>query len=638
MNNEENSPLNRPDPAPIGSPDGAAAPAPRKRSTYKPFTRKERLLPSILLSLLAPLTVCFIAPFEIYGNNIAEFKFVLGDFIGLCLLIALGAALLLFAVLSLLRGRAFDVGFGLLFGLSLMLFLQSNYLSLNRTALLGDGTGESLPLWQILLNTSIWIVIPVICVLCMWLLNRFRDTLRLVVTMVLAIMIFMGFVSFVTISLTTDVYTTDKTPATEESTAPDADTEHDTSVGGNVEGTESESDREPEPADDINRLLTVEGLNTLATKENIVIFLVDRFDRDYYYDALAACPEIFDELAGFTYFDDYVSLYPRTFPAVTHLITGVETDFTLPRLQYFQTAYETSPVMYALKDAGYDIHIYTDTYYSYENATHMGQYVSNISHKSTYKIVERPRLSLDMLRLSLYRSLPTGLCSLVGDISTPTFNKYVEYDTDDEVYTTDMKDLYEALTATDFTFRESEKGYSFIHMLGCHLPNVYDENFDPIEKDDKYSAVVAMKQSFKIIHAYIREMKRMGVYENATILILGDHASIGSDRKDPYYAHMTSLLVKPAGVSEGATVTSSAPITTTDIHATILAAAGIDLPEDKRTVFEIPEDEIRTRRYLFQRTGDPQVECLTYEIIGDGRDFDNWRIIDRYYAEGSLYR
>ncbi len=147
-----------------------------------------------------------------------------------------------------------------------------------------------------------------------------------------------------------------------------------------------------------------------------------------------------------------------------------------------------------------------------------------------------------------------------------------------------------------------------------------------------------MKQSFKIINTYIREMKRLGVYEDATILILGDHASIGSDRKDPYYAHMTALLVKPEGASTGKMTTSKAPIATEDIHATILHAAGLSLPDiGDRTVFDIPENEIRTRRYYFQRTGDAELEFITYEITGIGYDFDNWRIVDRHYTGGKLY-
>lgn len=586
---------------------------------------KERLLPSILLSIAAPLSVCCVAPFEIYGGNLSEFKFILSDFFPLCLLIALVAAAVICTVLLLCRGRVFDTVYGLIFGITLMLFVQSNYLSLADTSLEGDGTGEGSPLWLLVLSTVLWVVIPAASVAVTLCLRKFKDTVRLVSTMVTAIMIFMSFVSFLTISLTTEVYADDKSSIIEESTTEPSETE-----SGSPDSAETDGGI---------RFLTVENLNTFAKKENIVVFIVDRFDKRYYNTALKDCPEVLDELDGFTYFDDYISLYPRTFPAITHLVTGVETDFSRSRLEYFDYAYKTAPMLHSLKDAGYDINIYTDTYYGYEDASPMSSYVTNISHKAEYKIVDRENLSLDMLRLSLYRALPSVLRSAVGDIRTTTFDKYVVYSTEKEVFSTDMKDIYELMTASDFTFREADKGYSFIHISGCHLPNIYDENFNPVSEDDKWNSVFAIKQSFKIINEYISEMKRMGVYEDATIIITGDHASIGSDSKDPYYAHMTALLAKPSGVYEGS-FESSAQISTENIHATIMDAAGLTLPGNKdcETMFEIPEDETRTRRYLFQRMGSSNHELIIYEINGEGADLSNWVIKDRHFIGKSIYK
>ena len=177
---------------------------------------KERLLPSILLAVAAPLSVCCIVPFEIYGGNISEFKFVLSDFFPLCLLITLVAAAVICTVLLLCRGRVYDTVYGLIFGITLMLFVQSNYLSLADTSLEGDGTGEGTPLWLLVLSTVLWVVIPAASVAVTLCLRKFKDTVRLVSTMVTAIMIFMSFVSFLTISLTTDVYADDKSSIFEE--------------------------------------------------------------------------------------------------------------------------------------------------------------------------------------------------------------------------------------------------------------------------------------------------------------------------------------------------------------------------------------------------------------------------------------
>lgn len=579
-----------------------------KKPPYRGFTFKERLLPSILLALLAPLTVCFVAPFEIYGSNFAEFKFLLSDFWALCLLIAVGAALLLGTALLLSRGKLFNILYGLIFGLSLMFFLQGNYLSLGQNSLTGDGTAEAISVGYMVFDTVLWVLVTAACITAMLLLNRHekhKDTVRLVATMATAVLLFMSFVSFLTTSLTTDVYATEKSGGT-----------------------------------DGQQVLTNENLNTLAKDDNIIVFIVDRFDADYYDEAMKDCPEIFDELDGFTYFTDYISRYPRTFPGITYLATGRETDFSMSREEYLKDAYQNSDLLHAIKNSGYDINLYTQSYYGYENAADMADCVTNVSPQIGYEIVDRPRLSLDMLRLSLYRYLPSCFRFVVGDIRTTTFDRYVEYDaTEGDVYTPDMKDIYADVSGEDFTFRDADKGYSFIHMDGTHLPNKYDENFNDVSAEDKYDANVAMKQSFKIIAAYIQEMKRMGVYEDATIVITGDHASIGYDKREVQFPHMTALLVKPAGATQEEILTSNAQISPEDVMATVLKAAGSPLASDfGRTVFEIPEDEERTRRYYFQLMDGQNHEQIVYDIVGAGRDFENWHIVDRYFLNKTIYQ
>jgi len=577
-------------------------PIPPKRPAYPGYTAKEKCLPCLLLALFAPLALCFFGPFEIFGNNMGEFKFLLWDFWGLCAVIAVAAAALIFGLLMLLRGRAFDICFGLIFGLSLMLFLQGNYLSLGTGALSGDGVGEGISTLKSVINIVIWAVIVLGCAVAVPLLRRFKEAVRLVSIIALCAFIGMTAVNFLLVSLSTDVYATEK-------------------VGYQGDLTIE------------NEVLTVKNLDTLATDKNIVVFIVDRMDHTYFDEAMEVCPEIFADLDGFTHFDDYITLYPRTYPGVPHLLTGVEIDFTTSRLDYMQDAYSSSPYWAELKAKGYDINVYTDDFYGYDNATHMRDFVSNTSGNIGYKIVDRAWLSLDMIRLSLYRYFPFCLQGLLGEVSTPMFDRYASYDTEHPVFSTNMKDAYEVMTDAPFTFRNAEKGISFIHLAGCHTPNAYGPDFDAPTPEERNDTNVAMKQSFKIISAYINEMKRMGVYEDSTILILGDHCSIGADRYAVNKPRVTTLLAKPAGVSTGALKESKAQIATDDVFATVLTAIGSDKSADYgKDIFTVPEDETRTRHHYLQIVlgatfyeGD--YSNMHYEITGPGTSLDNWHLV-----------
>ena len=583
----------------------------QKKPAYKGFTAKEKLLPVIMLALIAPFMVCFFGPFEIFGNNIDQFKFELGDFWLLCILLSAAIAAVVGTVLMLLRGRAFDVAYGIVFGISLMLFLQGNFLSMGMTSLEGDGAAEgSMGFGKILINTVIWLLIVGGSVAVMLLLDKYRDTVRLVSIVVLIAVLGSSLISFVTLSLTTDVY-------------------GDKSMVAVTEG---------------DQVLTVKNLDTLAKEQNVIVFIVDRFDYEYYDVALRDCPEIFDELEGFTYFADYITKYPRTFPGALHVLTGVETDFSMSHDEYMTHAYKNSQHLTDIKNQGFDINVYTDDYYCYEDAGDMSAYAENLSGKVSYRIVQSASLAIDMIRLSLYRYLPFCAQGLVGNISTPTFDKYVEYDMTYDIFSTDMAKTYGVMTEDDFTLRESDKGYSFIHIDGCHKSTIYDSDFNELPEGDpnglKNSTVNVMTQSFKVISRYIAEMKRLGVYEDATIIITGDHASIGSDTKMPSYAYVTALLVKPAGVSEGEIVNNYAQLDVDNVLATIKEASGIatDIP----TVFEVPENEEQVRTLMFQRAykneaGKTVYENIEYEIRGNGKDFSNWTIVDQYPLNKSIY-
>ena len=583
----------------------------RRKRGYKSYTAKEKWLFCLLLSLFTPFALLFFGPFEIYGNNMDEFKFVLSDFWATCGIIALASSALIFGLLMLLRGRAFDTGFGLIFGISFMFFLQGKYLSLGSASLSGDGVGDEISPAATVINLLIWIIVVSACIVAMLLLNKYRDIIRTVATVTAVALLGMTLISFAVISMTTDVYSDTKTGY----------------MG--------------DPSLD-NEVLTVKNLDTLATENNIVVFIVDRFDHTYMDKALKDCPEIFDELEGFTHFNDYISLYPRTYPGVPHIVTGVENDFSGTRHDYMKKAYSESPYFMALKEKNFDINVYTDDYYGYVNATHMRDFVSNTSGNVSYSVVGNTSLSLDMIRVSLYRYLPIIARPVLGTVNTPMFDKYVDYDLEDAEFSTDMKEVYDVISKDEFTFRKSENGLSYIHVSGCHLPNLYDPNFEAAQGDERYDSNVGMQVSFKIISTYIKEMKRMGVYENSTIIILGDHCNICSDRDFPKKPHITTLLAKPAGVSEGELKHSDAQVGASDIFATVLHAAESDKASDYgQNIFDIPEGEDRSRPYHFQLVVGTLYEGTyingIFEVVGPGDDLDNWHLKQEIELGKNIY-
>lgn len=569
------------------------------------LSKKERLVLSFLISISLGLTICIFGPSDIFLNNINEFRFTWTDFALYCALFCIVVSCVFFAAMALLPKRASLYFMSFAFGLTLMLFLQGNYLNIGLHSLGGDGVGSDTSTVHTVINTIVWSVIIVACIISTSILIRKRkDILFTAISVVMTAIIGMQLVS-VTVSALS-------------------------------------AKRDPEK-DGIS-YLTYKNIGNVSEDHNIFYFVIDRFDTAFYKEhAKEEAPEIFAELDGFTFYDDMLSLYPRTYPSIAYMLSGTEHDFLDSRLDYFNTAYSTSPLLDALEKNNYSINIYTDDYYGYDDAACMGSRVENAEKSHGYTVHNKIGLAFDMLRLSLYRYMPFIAKDAVGNISTPDFNKYTVFDIQSEKYTTDMKDLHDYISENGFATCQSSGNFSFIHMSGCHLPNIYGKDFAYATDDEKDDVTVSLIQSFKIINQYIRYLKDNGLYENATIIITGDHGwHGGSDSEVPLLRpHITALFFKPLGASDKPLEVSSAPIAQADILPSILKSEGIEYTEDLgKTIFDIDENDIRERRYVWQSlmtiNGKIDYKLYEYKIVGKANDLSNWSITDSYFI-GDIY-
>ena len=569
---------------------------------------KSKIAPALLTALAFPLALFVFGPFELYANNMDEFMFGLWDFWRAFLFIAAGVSIALFFALIFLPRRVFDVACTAIASLALMIHIQGTFLTMGMKSVEGDGVGDgALSGGKIATNAIIWIVIIGAAVaLAVYFSKRGSSNIRTAVIFAMVVVIGMQTVSFSTVAST----------------------------------TEGVFDKKPTSIERVE-VLTHKGLENAGEENNVIYFVVDRFATKYFDTAMEECPEIFDDLDGFTYYEDSVSLYPRTYPAITYLLTGVENDFSKPRPEYFRHAWGNSEFLDILSEEGYSINVYTDSYYAYEASSpeDLPDYISNRSGDTEIVVSDPAGLRGDMARLSLYRFLPFACRGLIGSIATDDFGDHVSLvNNDAAAYSTDMKEVYDYLSANPMR-TDGKKNFSFIHIQGVHLPNKYDRDFEPATDDNKWDEVEGMIQSFKIIDLYIKQLKEQGLYDNATIVITGDHTSIGSDTKDPYYAHLTAVMVKPSGAFEGELARSDAPIAQEDLHATVLRSEGIDKTVSYgKPIFDIAEGEERERRYYFQTMlGDGTIELVKYKIVGPATDFDNWTVTERIKLDRGLY-
>lgn len=384
------------------------------------------------------------------------------------------------------------------------------------------------------------------------------------------------------------------------------------------------------------RKVTTEGLTSFSTAGNVVVFIIDRFDEDYAEKAYAETPEVFGELTGFTWYQDNIAMFGHTYPAVAWMLTNEPYSCEVGRKDYQNTVFYGETPLKKLRDEGYAIRVYTQSYYGYGDESHLPEYFANVlPNRLFYARAERMRNAMGVLRTALSCCMRFSLTDLHEVIAAGVEEPSVA---EGSAYTTDMKELYELFTASDFTL-QGNKRFSYIHVDGCH-DVTYNENWETPSEAEAGDRAVAVRASFRLIGRYLQEMKRLGVYDDATILITGDHSAAHHDGREVREVRLTALFVKPAGSGSGELQRSSAQVSQEDFWATIFRSEGIAFDEEAygTPVFEVPEGQDRRRihRWHTYQSKAKSLDEYVYEIIGPGRDFSNWKEISHEHWDKFL--
>ena len=311
------------------------------------------------------------------------------------------------------------------------------------------------------------------------------------------------------------------------------------------------------------------------------MFVVDRFDENYYETMIKSVPDYFDRLDGFTHYNNYTSLYARTYPAMASLLTGKDHDYLSSgskknKLNAFYS--DGGGKMGLLKENGYNINLYTGHGNSYNDASVMADYVDNVSKRE-------------------------------GETA----------------YITSAQKLRERIDENGFKLVDSKGQFTLIHLYGCH--------------DTSLSVKNRIIVSFDLIYYYIDQMKALGVYDDATIIITGDHPAalsdskmIGSANSSDDGTRVTAMFFKRSGDSGTPLAYSSAQVSQDELWNTIFESEGLIHCKSGESFFDIPEGVDRERRYIFElyknakNNGLKYNKLIEYKIVGNANLGESWTI------------
>ena len=536
----------------------------------------QRFLRALLGCGFLILTVFIAAPLEIVAAGSESLNFGFYNALPIVLGAGIVSILLCSLALSLVRGRAFDVLLTLVVALGIGCYVQS--LLMNGPLPVADGSGLDLMKFKkvTLISTVVWVVI----IAALIVLNaKKKSVCRPLLMAVCTVLIIMQSASLVSIG----------------------------------------AEQKPLQQEGPERLMTTQGLYEVSENENVIVFVLDFFETRLLRDNLLSNdPTVLDEFTGFTFFENSTGSMIPTRYGVPFLLTGQLPQDGDTAEEYLKGRFDRSTFIKDVYDQGYTVDVYTDTLPS-EN---YDEYIDNIITVDGLEM-NTPSLLASLGKMSLYREAPWILKPLFW-FSTDEVNRTAISD-EMSPYVIDDAAYGDRLRKDGLSFSDAEKSFHFIHLMGAHFPFTMDaEGRLSSEETDKATQAHG---TLSIVTDYFKQLKELGVYDEATIVVTSDHGDFILTEEPLDRSVSPILLVKPAETPEEAAQPlkfSDVPTGHIDFHATVIDAVGGDASKYGPTVFEIGEEERERIYWTTLSDGKQDVAWEEYVINGDVHDLENW--------------
>ena len=325
---------------------------------------------------------------------------------------------------------------------------------------------------------------------------------------------------------------------------------------------------------------------TVSKNQNLVIFVLDEADARVFDEVMESTPEKFDVLKDFTYYSNYSTRYDSTNFAIPQMLTGTD---IIPEhnigewyerifaSEQFKKFYER------LQNNNFKTDIYGDFMFS-NQYEYISGIADNMQTVTADDITVTPTsVHKLMTKFSRYLYMPwLAKEQFEPDTSTISSSVRVSHST--------VFQNSEFMNACVLNASEGDENrFIFQHLNGIHYP---------IETDTQKTEAA---RCLEMMDKYLSEMKRLGVYDDAMIIITGDHG-LHLD-----YGAIPIFYIKEPGHTGTAMTVNTAPIYITDLFSTCLKNAGLfDESTDRElfgtSIYDHTEGEQRERLWFGRDT------------------------------------
>lgn len=496
-----------------------------------------------LIMLLPMISYGVLGPLEIYFGNQHEFAFQYTDFIGMFAVLCIVTWLSASTVIAAMPEKVGNVIGGLALGIGAASYIQNMFMNVKLSEV--DGSPMR---WEELgsfpaINLVVWIVIiaAVLCVLFKSGGGKSWDSISFALASFLSVIQLVA-VAYMFI------------------TAP--------------------------PAEKKEASLCISGVEqfTVSPNDNIIVFVLDSTGNTAWENALELFPDASDVLRDFVFYNNADCHYSSTFPSMVHFLTGEDFEFSGKSQDWLAKAWNSERSISfwnELEQGNYTCYLFSNDNFG-DNANLVDKF-DNI-----YLIeMEVNKLSLARLltEMSVYKHAPYILKPYFETL-TQEFNNIIGYT--DKVTVSGVNGwFYQKLVKKKLSVNyEMENAFILHHLVGMHKPYVTNADGYLVEES---TAEENMKSLFVILDEYFQQLRNLGLYDDATIIVTADHGSWNEGDRQPIF------LIKRSNETHNELQINTAPISLDDFQATILDILGKDYSQYGSSIYDWSEGSYRER-------------------------------------------
>ncbi len=334
------------------------------------------------------------------------------------------------------------------------------------------------------------------------------------------------------------------------------------------------------------------GLYTVGSEKNLLVMVLDSVDSEDFAQALTEDASLAETLDGFVWYKNAMGVSDPTKHGIPALLTGKAYTSATDYSGFIAWAYADTPLYQQLAGADWDARFFTDDRY-----LTLDESVIDNLEREELAVSDAKGLTHDLLQLCAFRYAPHFVKPqlwMYGNV----FRQYAK-GLGGEVYKVTDEAFDAQVTEAGLTVQPGN-AFRMIHLTGMHPP--YTMDADCQYQESGVDAAEQMRGCMKQVRDYLTQLKDVGRYEDAAILILADH---GTET-----VHRPMLLLKRPGAS-GALTVSEAPVSYADLPATYTALlTGTDNDE---ALWNVPADTPRTRLYYHENSRNNEFNLYEYE-------------------------